>query len=65
MLLMWSRLWRRVPGVFVPKGPSDGSDSTELAEVLAVYCQEMREKKTRPVGNGMIGSEGTFLHLGW
>ena len=32
---------------FCPKGPSDGSVSTELAEVLAVYCQGVQE--TEPV----------------
>jgi hypothetical protein len=42
--------WRQVPRkVFVPKGPDDSSDSTELAEVLAVYCLGMRKKPNRPV----------------
>ena len=45
---MWSRFCGQVSGeLFVPKGPSDGSDSTELAEVLAVYTQEMQQ--TEPV----------------
>jgi hypothetical protein len=49
--------WTVAEKLFVPKGPSDDS--------LAVYCQELKETETRPVGNGMIGSEGMFLHLGW
>jgi hypothetical protein len=43
--------------VVVHQGPSDSS--------LAVYCQGYRRKKIRPVGNGVIGSEGTFLKLDW
>src|SRR5262249_41912293 len=55
---MWSRNCGLVSGkLFVPKGPSDSS--------LAVYCQEMHENGTRPVGNGMVGSEGTYLNLEW
>jgi hypothetical protein len=45
---MWRRFYGQVSGkVFVPKGLDDSSDSTELADVLAVYCQGMQE--TEPV----------------
>jgi len=37
---MWSRIRGQVPRLFVPKGPNEGSDSTELAEVQAIYCLE-------------------------
>ena len=48
---MWSRFRGQAGGVFVPKGQNDGSDSTELAEVLAVYCLEWVVKRVvRPVG---------------
>ena len=55
---MWS-----CRAVFVPKVRRDGSDSTELAEVLTVYCLECVQERTRPVGYGLIGSEGTFCNL--
>ena len=32
-------------GFIVPEGLNDSSDSTQLVEVLAVYCQEMCLKK--------------------
>jgi len=55
---MWGRFRGQVSGKrFVPKGPSDGS--------LAVYCQGLQETETRPVGSGMVGSEGTLLNLEW
>ena len=43
---MWTRFSRQVPGV--PEGLDEGS--------LAVYCQGMRLKKTRPVGYGLSWS---------
>jgi hypothetical protein len=45
-----------VAGVFVPEGLDEGS--------LAVYCQGMRSKKTRPVGHGLSWSTGTFTIQG-
>ena len=45
--------------VFVPEGLNDRSDSTELAEVLTVYCQGPAHKRIRPVGCGMIWLLGT------
>jgi hypothetical protein len=35
---------------FVPKGPNDRSDSTELAEVQAIHCLEHVQSRIRPVG---------------
>jgi len=49
--------WTGVGRLLSRQGPSDSS--------LAVYCQGYRRKKIRPVGNGVIGSEGTFLKLDW
>jgi hypothetical protein len=43
---------------FVPEGLNDGSNSTELAEVQAIYCLVSMQKGNRPVGHGMIGSDG-------
>jgi hypothetical protein len=40
---------------FVLEGRNDSS--------LAVYCQERVQVMIRPVGYGVIGSEGTFYHL--
>ena len=54
----------RRPG-FCPKGLSDGSGSTELAEVLAVYCQGIQETEPVSAQADMIGSEGTFPNLEW
>ena len=52
----WCRFCGQLAGsAFVPEGRSDSS--------LAVYCQEYVEERTRPVGYGMIGAEGTLYHL--
>jgi hypothetical protein len=40
---------------FVPQGLNDRSDSTELAEVQAIYCLEPGQHRSRPVGDGVIG----------
>jgi len=42
--VMWSQNVDRCPG-FVPEGLDEGSDSTELAEVLAVHCLKCVYKK--------------------
>ena len=55
--------FERTALVLVPKGRNDSSDSTELAEVLEVYCLGMQKKSNSPLGNGMIESEGTFCDL--
>jgi len=44
---MWSRKCGQVPGVVVPKGPSDGS--------LAVYCQGIQETEPVSAEADMIG----------
>ena len=43
------------PDVSVPKGLNEGSDSTELAEVQAVYCQGYTAGRSLPSGYGMTG----------
>jgi hypothetical protein len=48
-------MWTGVGRFVVPKGRDDSS--------LAVYCLECVQEKNRPVGNGVIGSEGTFCDL--
>ena len=54
--VMWRRFCGQVSGMdFVPEGPVDSS--------LAVYCLECVQKRNRPVGNGAIGSDGTFCDL--
>jgi hypothetical protein len=42
----------------VPKRPNDSSDSTELAEVQAIYCLEQVQSEIRPVGHGLILTPG-------
>jgi hypothetical protein len=39
----------------VPEGLNEGSDSTELADVLARSAWSLRNIRTRPVENGMKG----------
>jgi len=39
---------------FVPEGLNDRSDSTELAEVQAIYRLERDQSRIRPVGYGLI-----------
>ena len=39
----------------VPEGLNEGSDSTELADVLARSAWTLRNIRPRPVGNGMKG----------
>ena len=42
----------------VPEGLYDGSDSTELAEVLALSVWRPQRKRNRPVGHGMTDPAG-------
>ena len=39
------------PPGFIPEGLHDRSDSTELAEVLAVYCLEAPKNEACPIGD--------------
>jgi hypothetical protein len=50
-----SKLWTGLTKGFVPEGRRDGS--------LAIYCQGFVQERNRPVGYGVIGSEGTVCHL--
>ena len=38
---------------FVPEGLNDGSDSTELAEVQAIYCLAPMQKGNRALRDGL------------
>jgi len=48
----------RKDGRPVPEGLNEGSDSTELAEVQAIYCLEQVQSRIRPLGHGLILAHG-------
>ena len=53
-ILIWRGIRGQVLRVFVPVGLDDRSDSTELAEVQAIYCLEHTQLRIHPVGHGLI-----------
>ena len=54
--VIWRRICGQVLRVFVPEGRNDRSQ--------AIYCLECATQRTRPVGNGVIGSPGRFSTMG-
>ena len=53
------------PNVFVPEGLIDSSGSTELAEVLAVYCLECARKMSPSRRDGLISLVVARLDLAY
>ena len=53
-VLEWWSIEGMAKGRIVPEGLDEGSDSTELAEVLAIFWQGSAQKESVPLGYGMM-----------